>query len=151
MAINMVSALGGSPTPMAYGELYTALQQGVVDGAENNWPSFVSSYHYEISKYYTVDQHSAVPDVVLIGTKYWDKLSQEEKKWIQDAATASAQQQKKYWSSSIALFKANIGAEGSVLLSIFAYYGTQGFKYIFFIFSTRESSTPSSWASISQS
>ena len=52
-AMNMVNNLGGSPTPISYGELYTALQQGVVDGAENNPPSFVSSNHYEINKYYT--------------------------------------------------------------------------------------------------
>ena len=94
MAINMVNSMGGSATPLAYGELYTAIQQGVVDGAENNPPSFVSSNHYEISKYYTLDQHSSVPDVLLIGTKYWNKLSEEEKKWVQDAADESAQAQK---------------------------------------------------------
>lgn len=101
MAINMVKALGGSPTPMAYGELYTAIQQGVVDGAENNPPSFVSSNHYEISKYYTLDQHSAVPDVVLMGTKYWEKLSDQEKKWVQEAADAAAQAQKRFWQESV--------------------------------------------------
>ena len=58
-AINMVKALGGSPTPIAWGELYTALQQGIVDGAENNLPSFYTSRHYEICKYYTMDQHTA--------------------------------------------------------------------------------------------
>lgn len=101
MAINMVETLGGSPTPMAYGELYTAIQQGVVDGAENNTPSFVSSNHYEVSKYYTLDQHSSVPDVLLIGTKYWEKLSNQEKKWIQAAADESAQAQKHYWKQSV--------------------------------------------------
>ncbi len=101
MAINMVNALGGSATPMAYGELYTAIQQGVVDGAENNPPSFVSSNHYEISKYYTLDQHSSVPDVLLISTKFWEKLSLEEKVWVQDAANESAQKQKKFWSDSV--------------------------------------------------
>lgn len=101
MAINMVNALGGSATPMAYGELYTAIQQGVVDGAENNPPSFVSSNHYEVSKYYTLDQHSSVPDVLLIGTKYWDKLSGQEKVWVQEAANESSQAQKKFWNASV--------------------------------------------------
>tara|TARA_R110002126_G_scaffold181187_4_gene330012 strand:- start:16249 stop:17199 length:951 start_codon:yes stop_codon:yes gene_type:complete len=101
MAINMVNALGGSPTPMAYGELYTAIQQGVVDGAENNPPSFVSSNHYEVSKYYTIDQHSSVPDVLLIGTKYWNKLTEQEKKWVQEAADKSSQAQKRFWSESV--------------------------------------------------
>lgn len=101
MAINMVNALGGSATPMAYGELYTAIQQGVVDGAENNPPSFVSSNHYEVSKYYTLDQHSSVPDVLLIGTKYWDKLTEEEKKWVQEAMDESVQAQKQFWNESV--------------------------------------------------
>ncbi|MEP3837142.1 MAG: TRAP transporter substrate-binding protein [Algibacter sp.] len=101
MAINMVNALGGSATPMAYGELYTAIQQGVVDGAENNPPSFVSSNHYEVSKYYTLDQHSSVPDVLLIGTKYWEGLSEQEKVWVQEAADISTQAQKKFWSDSV--------------------------------------------------
>ncbi|UMB61853.1 TRAP transporter substrate-binding protein [Lutibacter sp. A80] len=101
MAINMVNSMGGSATPLSYSELYTALQQGVVDGAENNEPSFVSSNHYEISKYYTLDEHSAVPDVLLIGTKYWEKLSEDEKKWVQEAADESSQAQKKFWSESV--------------------------------------------------
>lgn len=101
MAINMVNSMGGSATPLAYGELYTAIQQGVVDGAENNPPSFVSSNHYEISKYYTLDQHSSVPDVLLIGTKFWDKLSEEEKVWVQEAADESSQAQKKFWNDSV--------------------------------------------------
>jgi len=101
MAINMVNSLGASATPLSYSELYTAMQQGVVDGAENNSPSFVSSNHYEISKYYTLDQHSFVPDVLLIGTKYWEKLSKDEKLWLQDAADQSAQAQKKYWNDSV--------------------------------------------------
>ena len=101
MAINMVNSMGGSATPLSYSELYTAIQQGVVDGAENNPPSFVSSNHYEISKYYTLDQHSSVPDVLLIGTKYWDKLSEEEKQWVQEAADESSQAQKKFWNESV--------------------------------------------------
>jgi len=101
MAINMVNSMGGSATPLAYGELYTAIQQGVVDGAENNPPSFVSSNHYEISKYYTLDQHSSVPDVLLIGTKFWNELSEEEKVWVQEAADESAQAQKVFWNESV--------------------------------------------------
>lgn len=101
MAINMVNSMGGAATPMAYGELYAAIQQGVVDGAENNPPSFVSSNHYEISKYYTLDEHSSVPDVLLIGTKYWNKLSKQEKIWVQEAADESAQAEKKYWKVSV--------------------------------------------------
>lgn len=101
MSINMVNSMGGSATPLAYGELYTAIQQGVVDGAENNPPSFVSSNHYEVSKYYTLDQHSSVPDVLLIGTKFWENLSKEEQNWVQAAADESAQAQKVFWNESV--------------------------------------------------
>ncbi|MGC1204278.1 MAG: TRAP transporter substrate-binding protein [Flavobacteriaceae bacterium] len=101
MAINMVNALGGSATPMAYGELYTAIQQGVVDGAENNPPSFVSSNHHEVSKYYTLDQHSSVPDVLIIGTKFWEKLSDQERIWVQEAADESSQAEKVFWNESV--------------------------------------------------
>ncbi len=102
MSVDMVNAMGGSATPMAYGELYTALQQGVVDGAENNPPSFVSSNHFEVCKYYTLDEHTCVPDVLVIGTKFWDQLSQEEQAWIKDAAMRSVDNQKGYWEASVA-------------------------------------------------
>jgi tripartite ATP-independent transporter DctP family solute receptor len=101
MAINMVNSMGGSATPLSYSELYTAIQQGVVDGAENNAPSFVSSNHYEISKYYTLDEHSAVPDVLVIGTKFWEGLNAEQQKWVQEAADESSQAQKVFWKESV--------------------------------------------------
>ena len=100
MSVAMVERLGGDPTPMAFGELYTALQQGVVDGAENNAPSFVTSRHFEICKYYSLDAHSYVPDVVLIGTKFLNRLTAKEQQWVIEAARKSAQEQKKYWKIS---------------------------------------------------
>jgi tripartite ATP-independent transporter DctP family solute receptor len=102
MSVDMVNTLGGSATPMAYGELYTALQQNVVDGAENNIPSFVTSNHYEVCKYYTFDQHTMVPDVVVIGTKFWDTLNDQEKIWLQEAADESVAKQKQYWKETVA-------------------------------------------------
>ncbi len=100
-SIQMVKALGGAATPMAYGELYTSLQQGVVDGAENNAPSFVSSFHHEVCKYYILDEHSAVPDVLVIGTKAWDRLDATQQQWLMAAADSSFQNQKKYWAASV--------------------------------------------------
>lgn len=101
MSVDMVNTLGGSATPMAYGELYTALQQNVVDGAENNIPSFVTSNHYEVCKYYTFDEHTMVPDVVVVGTKFWDLLSDTEKNWLQEAAAESVERQKVYWQETV--------------------------------------------------
>jgi len=100
-AMDMVKALGGSPTPISYGELYTALQSGVVDGAENNPPSFYTSHHYEVCKYYALDEHTAVPDVLIISQHIWKKLSDQEKEWIQQAATESVAVERKLWSESV--------------------------------------------------
>jgi tripartite ATP-independent transporter DctP family solute receptor len=99
-AVNMVRALGGSPTPISWGELYTALQGGVVDGAENNPPSFFLSHHYEVCKYYSLNEHSTIPDVLLISTKIWNNLTPQEQQWLQEAADESAIHQRVLWEES---------------------------------------------------
>ncbi len=96
-AVRMIQQMGGSATPIAWGELYTALQQGVVDAAENNPPSFYLSRHYEVCKYYSLDEHTSVPDVLLISTIIWNDLSPLEQQWLQEAADESAQYQKQLW------------------------------------------------------
>ncbi|MDZ7265124.1 MAG: TRAP transporter substrate-binding protein [candidate division KSB1 bacterium] len=96
----MVQALGGSATPIPWGELYTALQQGVVDGAENNPPSFYLSRHYEVCKYYSLDEHTSVPDIVLMSTVVWQSLSPKEQQWLQEAIDESVEHQKKLWQES---------------------------------------------------
>jgi tripartite ATP-independent transporter DctP family solute receptor len=96
-SLRMVRALGGSPTPISWGELYTALQQGVVDGAENNPPSFYLSRHYEVCKYYILNEHTAVPDVLVISTTLWNDLNEQEKVWVQQAADESAEYEKELW------------------------------------------------------
>lgn len=96
-AMKMVASLGGSPTPVSWGELYTALQQGVVDGAENNPPSFYLSHHYEVARYYTLDEHSAVPDVVLISEYVWQHLSAQQRRWLQQAVDESVAYQRRQW------------------------------------------------------
>jgi len=99
-AMEMVKAQGGSPTPISWGELYTALQSGVVDGAENNPPSFYTSHHYEVCKYYSLNEHTMVPDVLIISMKVWNKLTDQEKKWLQQAADESVPVERKLWAES---------------------------------------------------
>ncbi len=96
-AIEMVEAMGGSPTPIAFGELYTSLEQGVVDGAENNPPSLLTSRHYELCKFYSLDEHSSVPDVVLISEEAWSRLTQTQQAVIKKAANDSAEFQRELW------------------------------------------------------
>jgi tripartite ATP-independent transporter DctP family solute receptor len=99
-AVEMMQALGGSATPIAWGELYTALQSGVVDGAENNPPSLYTSRHYEVCKYYSLDEHSTIPDVLVISKKIWDSLTPEEQEWVQKAANESAILERELWAES---------------------------------------------------
>jgi tripartite ATP-independent transporter DctP family solute receptor len=96
-AMDMVQALGGSPTPVPFGELYTALQSSMVDGAENNAPSFYSNRHFEVCKHFSLDEHTRVPDVLLVSTKVWNELSPQIQLWLQQAADESAEFQRELW------------------------------------------------------
>ncbi len=99
-AINTVKNLGGSPTPISWGELYTALQQGIVDGAENNLPSYYLNNHFEVCPFYSMDEHTAIPDELLISSIIWDRLTLQQQKWVKEAAEESSIYQKKLWQQS---------------------------------------------------
>ncbi|MBT4757377.1 MAG: TRAP transporter substrate-binding protein [Opitutae bacterium] len=101
VALDMVQALGASPTPISWGELYTALQQGVVDGAENNPPSFVTSRHFEVCKEFSFDHHSRVPDVLIISEQTWDSLNEEQHDWLRQAAAESSAFQREAWAQGV--------------------------------------------------
>ncbi len=100
MSMKMVQAMGGSPTPVPWGELYTALDQGVVDGAENNSPSFRTSRHYEVCPYYSLDEHTCLPDILVISTRVWSHLSPEQQRILQEAVDESVQYQRKIWAEA---------------------------------------------------
>ena len=101
-AMQLVEALGGSPTPMNFGELYTGLQQKMVDGAENNPPSFYSNRHFEVCKHYSLDEHARVPDILLMSQSAWKKLPIEVQQWLQEAAAESAEFQRQRWQEKTA-------------------------------------------------
>jgi tripartite ATP-independent transporter DctP family solute receptor len=96
-AMDMVKAMGGAPTPIAWGELYSALAQGTVDGAENNPPSFTSNKHYEICKHFSLDGHTRIPDILMMSTRVWQKLDPQVQSWVQQAADESAAFQLELW------------------------------------------------------
>jgi len=100
MSMKLVEAMGGSPTPIPWGELYTALDQGVVDAAENNPPSFRTSRHYEVCKYYILDEHTRLPDILIISTRVWDSLSPESQQILQEAVDESVEYQRKIWAEA---------------------------------------------------
>lgn len=97
MFVDMVAALGANATPMPYGEVYSSIQTGVIDGAENNWPSFDSSGHYEVAKYYTLDQHLIVPEVLVMSKMSWDKLTPEDQAIVKQAAKDSVPVMRDLW------------------------------------------------------
>jgi tripartite ATP-independent transporter DctP family solute receptor len=97
LAINIFEAFGASATPMEYGEVYSAIQTGVLEGGENNTPSYYTSNHFEVAKYYTLNKYSGPPEVLLASQKLWDKLSDEDKKAFKEAALESVAVQREAW------------------------------------------------------
>ena len=93
----MISALGGNPSPMAFAEVYQSLKTGVVDGAENNWPSYESTGHFEVAQFYSMSQHLIIPETLCINAKVWQGLSPEDQKILKEAAVESAMLQRKLW------------------------------------------------------
>lgn len=100
MPMQMIETMGGSPTPISWGELYTSLDQGVVDAAENNPPSFETSRHFEVCRYYILNEHTRVPDMLVISTRVWNSLTPEEQRILQEAVEESVAYNRKLWIES---------------------------------------------------
>lgn len=111
-SVDMIAAMGGAATPISWGELYTALQQGVVDGAENNPPSLYLSRQYEVCKYYILDEHTYVPDILLMSLHIWDNLTPQQQGWLQQAVDDSTEYQGRLWQQASDDALAKIEASG---------------------------------------
>lgn len=98
---DMMKALGGTPVAMAMGDVYTALQTGIIDGTENNETALTTGMHGEICKYYSVDQHTMIPDVLVIATSSWNSLTPEDQQILIDAAKESTQSHIVEWEKAI--------------------------------------------------
>ncbi len=94
---DMVSALKAKPVKIVYSEVYSALERGIVDGAENNWPSYESMNHYNVARYYTVDEHTRVPELQICSEAVWDKLSDEDRQILSECARESAIYERQLW------------------------------------------------------
>ena len=110
--VDMVNALGGNATPMPYGEVYSAIQTGVIDGAENNWPSFESSGHFEVAGYYTLNQHLIVPEVLVMSQISWDRLSADDQALIRQAARDAVPHMRELWAAREAASEEIVRAAG---------------------------------------
>lgn len=98
---SMVEALGAVAVPMAYDEVYSALERGDIDAAENNWPSYDSMAHNEVAPYYTVDEHTRVPEMQIMSESAWNKLSPEYQEIIRECAKESAIYEREVWERQI--------------------------------------------------
>ena len=96
-SIAMTKSMGGNPAPMGFGEVYTALQQGVIDGAENNIFALTLNRHGEVSKHYSLDEHSMPPDVLIMSDRAWKSLSTEQKVIVKAAAESAKLFQRNMW------------------------------------------------------
>jgi tripartite ATP-independent transporter DctP family solute receptor len=95
--VAMVQALGASPIPLSYGEVFQSLVQGVVDGAENNWPSYQDSRHFEVARYYSLTRHVMAPEVLVASGRTWGKLSSQDRDILRAAATESVPFMRELW------------------------------------------------------
>lgn len=100
-AVRLIELFGAKPVPIPFGELYTALDTGTVDGAENNPPSLYSTRQYEVTSYYSLNRHTFIPDILIMSLDTWERLAPREQRWLEEAAHASSLQQRIYWEESV--------------------------------------------------
>ncbi|MER8412792.1 TRAP transporter substrate-binding protein [Mesorhizobium sp. M0518] len=111
--VDMVAALGANATPMPYGEVYSAIETGVIDGAENNFPSYDTAKHAEVAKFYSLDEHTMVPEAFVMAKSSWDKLTPEDQAIFKAAAKESAVRQRELWTAKVKESRAKVEAAGS--------------------------------------
>lgn len=116
--VSMVEALGANATPMSFSEVYGAIAKRVVDGAENNWPSYYTTRHFEVAPYYTLTEHVMAPEVLVMSMRRWRKLSNEDKALVQQAALDSVPFMRNLWDARVAEAKAAVAAAGNEVIEI---------------------------------
>lgn len=110
--IAMVNALGANAVPIPFGEVYQALAQGVIDGAENNWPSLQSARHYEVARFYSLTQHLLTPEALVMSKITFDRLSASDRELVRQAARASVPVMRDLWDARVAQARETILSAG---------------------------------------
>lgn len=112
MMQKLVEALGASPQQIAFSELYTALDSGVVQGAENNIPSYYTTRHYRVAPFFVFDEHACLPDILLMSAKRWNRLTPEQQRVILESARVAQAFQRKLWKEKNEEYMERMEAEG---------------------------------------
>jgi TRAP-type C4-dicarboxylate transport system substrate-binding protein len=118
LLVKMVEAMGASAVPMGAGQVFSAIQTGVIDGAENNAPSLISFNHYQVAKYYMLNEHLRLPEVLFMSKIVWDKLSKDQQAAIRKAAVETVDFQRKKWDAFEVEALAKIKAEGQIIVDV---------------------------------
>jgi len=120
VVLDMMEAFGAEPVPLPFGEVYTSLQTGVIDGAENNFPSYGPEgvRHFEVAPYYTLNGHARVPEVVMISQSTWDRLSPEDQTLVREAAQASVPVQFEAWAELVERSRTAVEEAGSEIIEV---------------------------------
>jgi len=116
--VDMMNALGADAVPMSYGEVYSAIQTGVIDGAENNFPSYVSSGHYDVAPYLTLDEHLIMPEIVAVSSHTWARLSPQDQALVRQAARDSTQRQRELWNAADQAAREKVRAAGGKIIEV---------------------------------
>ncbi|MDR3517836.1 MAG: TRAP transporter substrate-binding protein [Azospirillaceae bacterium] len=116
--VAVMRALGANATPMPMGEVFTGLKTGLIDGAENNWPTYQSSHQYEVAKYFTLTEHSMAPEVLLMSKKVYDAFTPDEQKLVRKAAKDSVPYMRKLWDDMEISSRATVEKAGSEVITI---------------------------------
>jgi len=120
VVLDMMEILGADAVPMAFGEVYSALQTGVIDGAENNFPSYgpFGVRHFEVAPYFTLNAHSRVPEIIMISKATWDRLSAEDRALVREAALASVPVQAALWDALVDRSRAAVIEAGVEIIEV---------------------------------
>jgi len=116
--VSMLEAMGANATPMPMGEVYTGLKTGLIDAAENNYPTYESARAFEVAKYFSKTEHSMAPEILLFSKRAWDKLSPEEQGWVRQAAKESVPYMRKQWAEREARSLATVKAGGAEIIEV---------------------------------
>jgi tripartite ATP-independent transporter DctP family solute receptor len=119
LMVEMVRALGAVPVALPYGQVQTGLTTGIIDGAENNWPSYVTTNHYKAARYYTVTEHTMSPEVLVMSKRAWDTLSDEDKAIFREAARESSRFMRLRWDALEEESRRRALAAGNVIITEF--------------------------------